>query len=560
MNKNSDKLCAVLLALCLVVPGSLLVIGAGTDHVSTNDIYNSTPTVIGATEVMTPENQPPVAVIGELITGYTGTYFNLPGDHPEVEGNVTGVVKGDNPFNHDWYDAQYLSFERNDPDLTFGGTWFPVDEGMEGDPYYFAVHWQANISVPAGGEYSFLMGSDDDSWLYIDDIMVIDLGGIHALEEEIGFVNLTAGVHDLNIYFAERHVVESGFYFEFLDPEVEVVSTIIWDDVVADIGEPVIFEGGCSYDVDGTVISHEWDFGDGSVGAGTSPEHSYALSGTHTVTLTVTDDDGATGTDTCLVTIINEPPVADAGADQTAYSLDTMYFDGSGSYDVGGTISYYSWDFGDGLSGSGVSPSHSFSTDGEYTVTLTVTDNQGATASDTCQVTVLGLPELEYTLQYLDPADLTTVDAAGIHFFTSGTYPSKYHFIPYNQSFFIPSYDWGTYYLYNCTTPLHFIITVKNIGAADLSDLVVETIQERHNDVTIWDSLGQITLWKGQPMDGNSTSAWMIPSLTVGETVTLDGFYWAEGRGWGLDQTHLIITGNGMTIVDDPEAGVYCPP
>jgi PKD repeat protein len=68
-----------------------------------------------------------------------------------------------------------------------------------------------------------------------------------------------------------------------------------------------------------------------------------------------------------------------------------LTFDGSGS--VGGTITNYAWDFGDGSTGSGVAPSHAYA-DGpaQYTVNLVVTDDQGRTASDTAQVTVNNLP------------------------------------------------------------------------------------------------------------------------------------------------------------------------
>jgi PKD repeat protein len=355
-------------------------------------------------------------------------------------------------------------------------------------------------------------------------------------------------------------VVDSGFYFEFLDPGVEVVSTIIWDDVVADIGENIFFKGDCSYDPDGYLKHYEWDLGDGDLSSDISPIHAYSASGTYTVTLTVMDDDEVQDTDTCLVTIINVGPVADAGPDQTAYAFSSVQLDGSGSYDIGGCIVDYSWDFGDGYIGSGVQPTHTYSYGGTYTVTLTVTDNHGATDTDTCLVDILFTPDITYSIQYLNPADLTTVDSAGIHFYTSGMYPEKYHTIPFNQSFTIPSSDYGTYYLYNSSTPLHFKVTITNNGANALNNLVVKTVQERHNDVTIWDSLGEITLYKGQVMDGNSSEYWIIPTLGPGMSATLEGFYFAEGRGWGLDQTHLIIKMNGDVIVDDPEAGVYCPP
>jgi PKD repeat protein len=68
-------------------------------------------------------------------------------------------------------------------------------------------------------------------------------------------------------------------------------------------------------------------------------------------------------------------------------------FNGSGSSDPDGTIASYAWDFGDGTpAGSGVSPSHTYATANTYTVRLTVTDDDGATASTTRNVTVTAPP------------------------------------------------------------------------------------------------------------------------------------------------------------------------
>jgi hypothetical protein len=84
----------------------------------------------------------------------------------------------------------------------------------------------------------------------------------------------------------------------------------------------------------------------------------------------------------------NEPPVADAGADQTVLVNQTVYFDGSGSYDNDGSIVDYSWDFGDGNYALGVNPDHIYSGPGVYTVTLTVTDDDDDTDQDSCMITV----------------------------------------------------------------------------------------------------------------------------------------------------------------------------
>ncbi len=84
----------------------------------------------------------------------------------------------------------------------------------------------------------------------------------------------------------------------------------------------------------------------------------------------------------------NQPPIAEAGPDDIV-NEDTPYmFDGSGSYDPDGFIENYTWYFGDGNFGFGVSPIHIFETPGIYMVYLTVTDNEGATDTDTCIITV----------------------------------------------------------------------------------------------------------------------------------------------------------------------------
>lgn len=66
----------------------------------------------------------------------------------------------------------------------------------------------------------------------------------------------------------------------------------------------------------------------------------------------------------------------------------TADFDGTGSLDSDGTIASYAWNFGDGTAGSEASPSHQYSDGGTYSVTLTVTDNDGATSSKTTDVIV----------------------------------------------------------------------------------------------------------------------------------------------------------------------------
>jgi PKD repeat protein len=159
-------------------------------------------------------------------------------------------------------------------------------------------------------------------------------------------------------------------------------------------GASIAFDGSGSYDPDGTIVAYAWDFGDNMAGSGALASHAYASPGNYTVTLTVTDDGGATGTATTVANVnpvppqVNQPPIAVAGGPYTGIVGTSIAFDGSGSSDPDGSIASYAWSFGDGSTGSGASSAHSYVSAGVYKVTLTVTDNQGASSSNTTDATV----------------------------------------------------------------------------------------------------------------------------------------------------------------------------
>jgi PKD repeat protein len=152
--------------------------------------------------------------------------------------------------------------------------------------------------------------------------------------------------------------------------------------------EDVTFSGASSKDEDGTVLWFRWDFGDGNLGFGESVVHAYSDDGIYTATLTLTDDDGAEAFTTIDVTVVNRAPVSVAGDDALTRTGIPIRFDGRGSYDMDGTVALYHWDFGDETSAEGPVVNHAFPTYGTFTVVLTVTDDDGDTASSNLTVTV----------------------------------------------------------------------------------------------------------------------------------------------------------------------------
>lgn len=159
--------------------------------------------------------------------------------------------------------------------------------------------------------------------------------------------------------------------------------------------EAVTLNGSNSSDSDGSIVTYDWSAPGISIADDEITSASFPV-GVHTVTLTVIDGEGATDSDTAVITVNapvpNQPPVADAGPDQTVTDSDnsgaeTVTLDASASSDSDGSIVSYAWSAPDVTIPPGETTSSSFPV-GSYTVLLTVTDDDGATATDSVNVNV----------------------------------------------------------------------------------------------------------------------------------------------------------------------------
>ncbi|MCI0545541.1 MAG: PKD domain-containing protein, partial [Actinobacteria bacterium] len=165
-----------------------------------------------------------------------------------------------------------------------------------------------------------------------------------------------------------------------------------------EVGTAIAMSGAGSSDPDGTIVVYRWNFGDGQTAFGVIQHHSYTLSGTYTVTLTVVDDEAASATCTTTAVVTqntpNQPPICDAAGPYSGLAGVPIQMSGEGSSDPDGVIVSYRWNFGDGQTGFGPTPSHTYALPGIYTVFLVVFDNQGASASCETTAEVLGDPNL----------------------------------------------------------------------------------------------------------------------------------------------------------------------
>ncbi|MBA3443755.1 MAG: Ig-like domain-containing protein [Gemmatimonadales bacterium] len=159
------------------------------------------------------------------------------------------------------------------------------------------------------------------------------------------------------------------------------------------VGQPCQFTDGSS-DGDGTIQRRLWEFQDGTPATSSDPNPSVTFSseGSKTVTLTVTDDDGATDVETKQVTVApapNQPPTAAFDPPTNCVAGQPCEFFGESSDSDGSSLTRV-WEFQDGNppTSTEVRPSVTFSSAGPKQVTLTVTDDDGATDAVTHTVEV----------------------------------------------------------------------------------------------------------------------------------------------------------------------------
>ncbi|DAC72989.1 MAG TPA: hypothetical protein DSN98_02365 [Thermoplasmata archaeon] len=95
-------------------------------------------------------------------------------------------------------------------------------------------------------------------------------------------------------------------------------------------------------------------------------------------------------------------PVAYPGGPYQGYVLEEIQFNGSKSFDLDGIISRYTWNFGDGTTGNSSTITHTYYSNGTYTVTLTVTDDQGRNGTSLTSITISSLAQHKIPLAQLD--------------------------------------------------------------------------------------------------------------------------------------------------------------
>ena len=274
-------------------------------------------------------------------------------DNNESDYSVELVHRTGNPnYTSTTIEAEDMPFTGSGNNVAVTDGWALLGEGYLSKTVDF-TYSDVRLEVIAKGSYA------GEGW----PIMEVRIDGV-ALETvtidsadwktfEVS-VDVTPGLHEVAFAFINDYYVAPDDRNLYIDKVTITVAggnlppeaSIIADGINGIAPLLVNFDGSASHDPDGEIISYDWDFGDGTIGSEDTVSHTFSDPGVYTVTLTVTDDQGATGSDTIQITANhtgshstkNLPPAADAGANQAVHVNDTVHLDGSSSSDADGEV------------------------------------------------------------------------------------------------------------------------------------------------------------------------------------------------------------------------------
>jgi len=230
--------------------------------------------------------------------------------------------------------------------------------------------------------------------------------------EEPGY-HKTSGEHDGN----SGDENDAAVYFNITDNYDEPTAYMTVTNYHPDVDELVNFDGSDSTGSLGSTINrYQWDFNNDGVwdAEGETTSFTYTSADTYTAILKVTDTLEETATHSQTITVSSIPPIAGFTYSPDDYphptTLDTIQFTDT-SNDPDGTISSWYWDFDDWTTSTENNPTHKYISGGTYTVSLTVTDNDGETDTETKYITVIELADITGTVTDSDgnPISIVTI-------------------------------------------------------------------------------------------------------------------------------------------------------
>lgn len=203
-------------------------------------------------------------------------------------------------------------------------------------------------------------------------------------------------IFEMRVQLADGIVALRQVTVEVIPAEASPPTAQISGPTQGQTGETLTFDGSASSG-ENAIVEHTWDFGDSTAATGARVDKAYNEPGTYKVILTVTDDQGLTGSSSLDIQIyatveVPDEPVARINGPSQAEVGQSVTFDGSASTS-GVAITAFNWDLGDGNGATGSSVTHTYNEPGSYTVVLAITDEQDRTSRANANIQIAAVVE-----------------------------------------------------------------------------------------------------------------------------------------------------------------------
>jgi PKD repeat protein/DNA/RNA endonuclease G (NUC1) len=316
-------------------------------------------------------------------------------------------------------------------------------------------------------------------------------------------------------------------------------------DLLVDEGTTATFIATAT-DPGSDTLTYTWNFGDGTTATGANVNHRFGDNGTYTVTLSVVDEDGGSTTKTLSVAVANVAPIVEAGTDQIIYADEPLHLNGRFTDPSLLDTHTITWDFGDGTTASGsLTPNHTYTNSGTYTVKLIVTDKDGAVTQDTFTTTVLRPPSLTISDRTVVEGDDGTVTALfTVTLSEASTRPVTVGYTTADG----PAIAGTDYSVTNGSltfTPGQTSQTIAVQVAGDRLDEFDETFFLNLSGVTnatITDAQGMVTI-----VDNDEA-----PLLSISDTTVVEG----DASLLNVNLNATILATNGQVVIQEGNNGV----
>ena len=302
----------------------------------------------------------------------------------------------------------------------------------------------------------------------------------------------------------------------------------------------------------GTNVTYQWNFGDGSLGSGATASHTYGAVGPYVAIVTATNGVSVVVAST-TVSIVDVPITGLTAANSSPTILgDLTAFTATIS---GGTNVVYTWNFGDGNSGSGATAAHGYAAVGAYTATVTATNGSNIQVASTVAV-IFDIPITGLSATNDSPTRLgnathftaTTTGGSGILYtwgFGDGNFGNGSN----------PSYTYGAIGTYTAT------VTATNSLNSQTASTVVIVIDQPITDLTASNDsptrLGSATHFTATLSHGTNVSyQWDFGDGATGSSATTSHTYGAIGAYvatvTATNGVSVVVATTNVSIIDTP--------